>query len=136
LAGAGETKNMKKILIAIAAVAMMAIIIPAAFATLPTIPAPTFCGCLCPGFTPGFWKHDLTVLLGGPGDYNAFEGGTLDGVKVTGAMLTTWLGAINSATGLSLTPEQALAILQLPGWSTDRTNLANWFNYEAGYGPY
>jgi hypothetical protein len=137
---------MKKALISIAALAFVALMITSVYAQSlpPAIPAPEFCVCI-PGFTPGFWKHDIAVYLeldkGGKGSYNAFEydnawGSILAGTKVTASMLDDWLSDINYWTGLSLTFAEAYAILQLPGWDARRTNLANWFNWEAGYGPF
>lgn len=132
---------MKKTLMSIVAVAFVALMIANAYGNgtcLPTIPTPPCC-CGPPGLTPGFWKHDITVriahLEGLPKapSYNAFP----DGTKLTDGMMDNYLDAINNANpGLNLDFYTALAILQLPGWSTDRTNLANWFNYEAGYGWY
>ena len=49
---------MKKTMIAIAAVAMLAIIIPFTFADVVLPP----CGCT-PGRTPGYWKHQIKVYL-------------------------------------------------------------------------
>jgi hypothetical protein len=46
------------------------------------------------------------------------------------------LNEINTDTGESYTFEVLLGYLQGPGWSADRTNTANYFNFEAGYGPY
>jgi len=90
-----------------------------------------------PGFTPGFWKHNIEVRLGlTKGAYNAFEGGPLDGVKLTDAMMDGYLAAINTALGASFTFGTLLGYLQLKGWDPLRTNTANWFNYEAGYGPF
>jgi len=102
------------------------------------IPAPKFCGCLCRGFTPGFWKHNIQVYLDlTNGAYSAFEGGPKDGIKLTDAMMDGFLAAIKAKPGMSgFTFEQALAYLKLPGWSADRTNTANWFNWAAGYGPF
>jgi len=134
---------MKKILISIVAVAFVALMITNAYGqSLPCIPTPPNCCELCPGFTPGFWKHDLTVLIahinGDPHapSYNAFGWGPKAGQQLNDDMMWDYLNAINAATGLSLTPQTALDILKLPGWSTDRTNLANWFNWFAGYGWY
>ena len=133
---------MKKTLIGITAVAFVALMIANAYAQC--VPAPPFCECLPPGFTPGFWKHDIEVRLSHApyneeltkAAYNAFEGGPLDGVKLTDAMMDGYLAAINAALGASFTFDQLLEFLNGPGWSTDRTNTANWFNYVAGYGPF
>jgi len=126
---------MKKTLIGIVAVAFVALMIANAYAQC--IPAPPLCECMPPGFTPGFWKHDIEVRLGlTNGAYNAFEGGPLDGVKLTDALMDGYLAAINTALGTSFTFAQLLGYLQGPGWSADRTNTANWFNFVAGYGPF
>ncbi len=95
------------------------------------IPAP-------PGFTPGFWKHNIQVRLGlTNGAYSAFEGGPRDGEKLTDALMDTLLAKVKTMPGFSgLTFEQALANLQLKGWDPLRTNTANAFNAAAGYGPY
>ena len=100
--------------------------------------APCFgCECRPCGFTPGFWKHALTVLLGGPGNYQSFEGGPLDGEKLTDDMVDDYIAAINLALGgTSYTAADFLAFMKEPGWSPNRTNTANWFNYVAGYGPF
>jgi hypothetical protein len=133
---------MKKVLISIAALAFAALMITSAYAALPTIPTP--CYVCYPGFTPGFWKHDIAVYLeldkGGKGSYNAFEydnawGSILAGTKMTASMLEGFLDLINSYNqGLNLDFPTALAILKLPGSDARRTNLCNWFNIVAGYG--
>jgi len=134
---------MKKILISIAAIAFAALMITNAYAGCIPKP-PTTCG-RCPGFTPGFWKHNIQVRLSHPGynlgltngAYSAFEGGPKDGVKLTDAMMDGFLAAIKAKSGMSgFTFQQALAYLKLQGWSADRTNTANWFNWAAGYGPF
>jgi len=136
---------MKRTLIGIVAVVFVALMIANVYATTRPIPKPPFCGCLCPGFTPGFWKHNIQVRLSHPaynldltnGAYSAFEGGPKDGIKLTDAMMDSFLAAIKAKPGMSgFTFEQALAYLKLPGWSADRTNTANWFNWAAGYGPF
>jgi hypothetical protein len=86
-----------------------------------------------PGFTPGFWKHNIEVRLGlTNGKYSAFEGGPLDGVKLTDQLMDDYLAIIDNG----LTFEQALANLNLKGWDPLRTDTANAFNAAAGYGPY
>jgi hypothetical protein len=131
---------MKKALMSVVAVAFVALMIANVYAPL-AIPPPDFgCGCRCPGFTPGFWKHNIEVRLGlTNGAYSAFEGDglyDLDGVKLTDALMDYGLAAINTALGASFTFEQLLGYLQLKGWDPLRTNTANWFNYVAGYGPF
>ena len=121
---------MKKTLISIVAVAFVALMISNTYAN---------CSCRPPGFTPGFWKHNIRVYLGlTNGKYNAFEGGDLDGVKLTDALMDGYLAAINAL----LDPdapyifEEALENLELPGWHWLRTYTANMFNWAAGYGPF
>jgi hypothetical protein len=142
-----EKMEMKKTLISLVAVAIVALMITTVYAppTIPppTIPPPTFCDG-CPGFTPGFWKHNIKVRLSHEpynlgltnGAYSAFEGGPLDGIKLTDGLMDGYLAAINAELGASYTFAELLAYLEGPGWSADRTNTANWFNYVAGYGPY
>lgn len=129
---------MKKILICTATVALLALMTTSAAFAVITVPAPPFCPCTCypPGFTPGFWKHDIEVRLGlTNGAYNAFEGGPLDGVKLTDALMNTYLADIQVyVPGLTFT--LALQYLQLQGNNPLRTNTANWFNWAAGYGPF
>ena len=134
---------MKRVLLVMSAVALLALMIGSAYAVPrvpePTVPTPDFCQPFCsPGFTPGFWKHNIEVRLDlTNGAYSAFVGAPSDGVKLTDEMMDDLLAAINLAyPGLNLTFEQALAYLELPGWSLDRTNTANLFNEAAGYGPY
>jgi len=135
---------MKKTLISIVAIAFAALMIANVYAPLPPVPAPPCGGCGC-GFTPGFWKHDIQVRLSHApynlgltnGAYNAFEGGPKDGIKLTDAMMDGFLAKIKAKPGMSgFTFQLALEFLKLPGWSADRTNTANWFNWAAGYGPF
>ncbi len=127
---------MKRTLLGILAVALAAVLVSNVYAV--SVPPPTFCGSLCPGFTPGFWKHNIQVRLGlTNGAYSAFEGGPLDGVKLTNTMMDNFLAAIKAQSGMTtLTFAQALEFLMLQGWNPNRTNMANWFNKVAGYGPY
>ena len=100
---------------------------------------------LAPGFTPGFWKHDIQVRLShAPYDegltvssYNAFSGGPRDGEKLTDALMDSLLAIVNTMPGFTtLTFDQALANLQLQGNNPLRTATANAFNAAAGYGPF
>ncbi len=129
---------MKKMLIGFSVTVLIALMIGSVYAAVPPVPTPLFCNPYCsPGFTPGFWKHNIEVRLDlTNGAYSAFVGPPLDGVKLTDAMMNSLLSAINTKYGTSITFAQALAFLQLPGWSADRTNMANLFNEAAGYGPY
>jgi hypothetical protein len=98
---------------------------------------------LAPGFTPGFWKHNIEVRLSHPtfnlgltkASYNAFSGGPMDGVKLTDALMDGYMVDIGYA------PTAAnylllLGYLKLNGWDPLRTSTANDFNEAAGYGPY
>jgi hypothetical protein len=133
---------MKKTLISIAAVAFVALMIANVYAQC-GVPTPP-CSCGPPGFTPGFWKHNIEVRLSNApynlgltkGAYSAFAGGPLDGVKLTDTLMDGYLAAIQGYLGAEFTFGQALEYLKGPGWSTDRTNTANWFNWAAGYGPF
>jgi len=107
---------MKKTLIGIVTVAFVALMITNASACLP-------------GYTPGFWKHNIGVALGyNPGAYSAFR----DGTKLTAAMLAGY------ATTVGVTLEAAYAALSAkgPGMNTVRADMANAFNAAAGYGPF
>ncbi len=88
----------------------------------------------CPGFTPGFWKHNLGVALGyNPGKYSAFTGGPLDGVKVTESKLLELAGIVG------VTLEQAYAAVNAKGGPPNnqiRADMANAFNAAAGYGDF
>jgi hypothetical protein len=82
-----------------------------------------------PGYTPGFWKHNIGVALGyNPGEYSAFR----DGTKLTLAMLQGY------ATIVGVTLQEAYGALTArgPGMDTVRANMANAFNAAAGYGPF
>ena len=123
---------MKKALIGMVAVAFVALMITNAYAQLPSIPTPP-CSCGCPGPTPGFWKHNIQVRLDGDSiGYSALP----DGTKLTDALMDQYRDAIHAYPGPQFTFEDALVYLKLKGWSTDRTNTANWFNWAAGYGPF
>jgi len=141
---------MKKTLISIAAVAFVALMIANVYAQTETVGVsvpPLPCGCYGTGFTPGFWKHNIQVRLSHDpynedltsGAYSAFVGYPLDGVKLTDEMMDDLLDAIHNypyGSPPQFTFEEALAYLQGPGWSANRTNTANWFNLVAGYGPF
>ncbi len=86
-----------RILIAIAAVALFAVLISSAFAIV-VVPVPPRCNEAPCGFTPGFWKHNIQVRLSNApynldltnGAYSAFDRANLpqspyynlDGVKL------------------------------------------------------
>jgi len=85
----------------------------------------------CPGFTPGFWKHNIGVALGyNKGDYSAFR----DGTKLTLAMLQGY------AVTVGVTLEEAYAAVSAKGNTAGeaqiRADMANAFNAAAGYGPF
>ena len=129
-------KIMKKSVTSILGIAMLALMIAAVSAqTVPTVPCPPdeFYCRPCEGLTPGFWKHNIQVYLGDKnGAYSAFPWGA----KVTAVDLEDALAYLNFETGLTLTMRDVLDFLQEPGWSMDRTNAANWFNYFHGMGPF
>jgi hypothetical protein len=85
---------------------------------------------LMPGYTPGFWKHNIGVALGyNRGKYSAFN----DGTKLTLAMLQGY------AADVGVTLEQAYAAVNAKGGPPNnmiRADMANAFNAAAGYGPF
>lgn len=87
-----------------------------------------------PGFTPGFWKHNIGVYLGlNNGNYSAFRGGSLDGIKLTAAMLEGYAATIG------VTLQHAYDVLSMGGGGAiaqARIDMANAFNAAAGYGPF
>jgi len=125
----------KKIIVGIAAVALLTLMIANVYAQLPSVPTQP-CSCGCTGLTPGFWKHNIQVYLDGDSiGYSALP----DGTKLDDAMMEGFLTAIHNehtVPGPQFTFKEALDYLKLPGWSKDRTNTANWFNWAAGYGPF
>jgi len=125
---------MKKILLAIAVIALSALMIGSVYAI--SIPdAPTNCPTSCPGLTPGFWKHNLEVYLDlTNGAYSAAYGDKLDTSQMNGLLdsLRTPFGVPLSMTNMEFA-QFLLDALNEPGWSADRTNVANWFNYLMGF---
>jgi len=83
-----------------------------------------------PGFTPGFWKHNIRVALGYPGRYSVFDRGPLEGTRVTEAMLLGWCPVAT----LQLALDDLTA--RGPGSREIRTAMANAFNDAAGYDPF
>jgi hypothetical protein len=84
-----------------------------------------------PGYTPGFWKHNIGVAIGeNRGKYSAFED---TGIKVTEAMLIGFAADV----GVSL-PEAYAALTAKGGPPNNmiRADMANAFNDAAGYGPF
>jgi hypothetical protein len=88
-----------------------------------------------PGFTPGFWKHNIRVALEFPGHYSSFDdsGDHLTYGEVLGYVEATGLWG----TGTSAL-EAALADLTAkgPGSEMIRRDAANALNHVAGYGDY
>jgi hypothetical protein len=85
-----------------------------------------------PGYTPGFWKHNIGVYLGeNPGSYSAFN----DGTKVTAGMLVDILAEINDPIVQVPTLGDAYEALTAkgPGSSSIRADMANLFNLAIGY---
>lgn len=140
---------MKKLTFVLLTVALVALTISSVYAkpdkievknSDPEVPEPTMCGCV-PGYTPGFWKHNIRVLLDlTNGKHSSYDRGTYAGIKITDPMMTDpvwgYLNRINVATGESYTYEQFLSYLNEPGWSADRTNAANWLNWAIDLGPF
>ena len=129
---------MKKILLVMAVIALSALMIGSVYAVPITVPTPpTNCpDTSCPGLTPGFWKHNLEVYLElTNGAYSAAYG-----TKVSDGLMLDLLTDIKAGIGYGGTTDQLaqdlLDTLNLPGWSTDRTNAANWFNFLMGFAPY
>lgn len=82
-----------------------------------------------PGYTPGFWKHNIGVYLGeNRGAYSAFS----DGTKLTATMLEGYA----SSAGVSLQEAYDALTAKGPGMNTVRADMANAFNAAAGYGPF
>jgi hypothetical protein len=84
-----------------------------------------------PGYTPGFWKHNIGVALGyNRGSYSAFR----DGTKLTMEMLEGY------ATTVGVTLQEAYDAVSAKGnregQASIRANMANAFNAAAGYGPF
>ena len=104
------------------------------------IPNPFPCGsCRERGFTPGFWKHNLKVYLGGPGHYSAFSRDgiyDLDGTKLDDDSMEQIIKAFNIHVSGTYTAEELLAFLKEKGWSENRIYTANWFNKICGFGPF
>jgi len=82
-----------------------------------------------PGYTPGFWKHNIGVALGeNPGGYSAFN----DGTKLTATMLQGFADSIP----VTLADAYAALSAKGPGMNTVRDGMANAFNTAAGYDPF
>jgi len=92
-------------------------------------------GQRCPGFTPGFWKHNIRVALGYPGRFSSFDdsGDHLTYEEVLGYVEATGLWG----TGTSAL-EAALADLTAKGPGSDmiRRDAANALNHVAGFGDF
>jgi hypothetical protein len=129
---------MKKVLLIITAVALVVLMTSSVYAVPICVPKPDENCPLthCPGLTPGFWKHNLEVYLDQTnGAYSAAYGTTM-----SGSLMLSLLNKIKTGIGFGGTTaelaQDLLDTLKLPGWSTDRTNAANWFNYLMGFAPY
>ena len=94
-----------------------------------TLAITTASACREPGYTPGFWKHNIGVYLGeNPGKYSAFR----DGTKLTADRLEN----IAAAVPVSLPDAYAALTAKGPGMNTVRDNMANDLNYAAGYSDF
>jgi hypothetical protein len=89
----------------------------------------------CPGFTPGFWKHNIRVALGAPGGYSSFDesGDHLTYAEVLGYVEATGLWGTGTA-ALQAALEDLTA--KGPGSEMIRMDAANALNHVAGYGDY
>ena len=120
---------MKKSMIAIAAVAMLAIMIPFTFAEVVWPPCQEF-----PGRTPGYWKHQINVLLENTNGAYSWYFDDEFGVGVK--MNNDYMNAILADAGV--TAEEALTALQAkgPGSAVIRDDMAALLNYWAHLDPY
>jgi len=119
-----------KILLAMAAVAMLALMVAPAFAYTPPC-------CCTAGRTPGFWKHNLGVALGiSPGDYSSIY----DDVKLTYDDMVYLVGTFDSFPADVDTPTEQLQwfydLVNTKGGGADgaatRNMAANFLNAAAG----
>ena len=121
---------MKKTIISILGIAMLALMIATVTAQTVPCPPPEFYCRPCPGLTPGFWKHNIGVALGySRGDYSAFR----DGTKLTEAMLQGYAAVVG------VTLQEAYDALTAHGYlgaDMVRADMANAFNAAAGFGPF
>ena len=131
---------MKKSLVALTAVAMLAIIIPFAFAqVLPPEPGWPTCREF-PGRTPGYWKHQIKVYLTSTteevytmGSYSWYFDDELGvGVKMNDGYMAAILD------GAGVTALEALADLEAkgPGMNVVRDAMADLLNRAAFLDPY
>ena len=132
---------MKKILVSITAIALLALMSSSVVAAVVHLPAPDFTvwgpntETHKVGLTPGFWKHNLSVYLGE--SKGAYSDTGING-KINEAWMDWILEEIADESGVTLSPEQLLADLSAkgPGSEAIRTNTANWFNYVNGFLPF
>ena len=137
---------MKKILVSITAIALLALMSSSVVAAGVHLPAPDFTvwgpntETHKVGLTPGFWKHNLSVYLGeSKGAYSDTQINTgIFGSRINEGWMDWILSEIAVRSGVSLSPEQLLADLSAkgPGSEAIRTNTANWFNYVNGFLPF
>jgi len=113
--------RLKKIALGSTVIMLLALMVPMVFANGN--------GNGEPGYTPGFWKHNIGVAIGeNPGGYSAFS----DGTKLTEVMLQGYADLV------PVTLPEAYEALSAkgPGMNTVRADMANAFNDAAGLGPY
>jgi hypothetical protein len=118
---------MKKILLALAAVALLAVLMPTALAC-GCVRIPPGCHCV-PGRTPGYWKHNIGVYCGeAHGAYSWYFGN----VKLNDATV----GYILTQAGV--TCEEALAALSArgPGSEVIRNRMNFRLNIAANLNPF
>jgi len=113
--------RLKKIALGATVIMLFALLVPIVFANGN--------GNGGPGYTPGFWKHNIGVALGyNPGSYSAFN----DGTKLTEIMLEDYADIV----GVTLEEAYEALTAKGPGMNTVRADMANAFNDAAGLGPY
>jgi hypothetical protein len=94
--------------------------------------------CREPGYTPGFWKHNIGICIGEKnGKHSCFA----DGTRLDCTMLNGYLAYINANypapyDEYDLADAYADLNAKGPGSESIRMDMANAFNDAAGYGPY
>ena len=96
--------------------------------------------CGSPGFSLGYWKHNLKVYNGGPGSYSAQSG---DMLHETDETMRSYAGAIILKHGDEAIPDTVPEFLAWPNIKfQDNVNksqwltIASWFNEASGLLPY
>jgi hypothetical protein len=111
---------MKKILLAFASVALLAVLIPAAFAS-GCVRIPPGCHCV-PGRTPGYWKHNIGVYCG---EANGAYSWYFDSVKLNDATVAYILSRAG------VTCDEALEALSAQGYGSEA--IRNYMNFRLNW---